>query len=82
MPLSTQGLAGGEKYLFDSIFFKYAVDQQQLFGDDEYAMKVAGYVALCVALIDWVLLARVRILSCPLTYGCNQTRIQICSGCN
>jgi hypothetical protein len=42
-PLTCQGIAGGEKYLYDSIFFKYAVDQNHLFGSDEFAMKVAGY---------------------------------------
>jgi serine/threonine protein kinase/tetratricopeptide (TPR) repeat protein len=33
------GYAGGEKYLVEGIFFKFAVDNRGLYGDDEHAMK-------------------------------------------
>lgn len=34
------GIAGGEKYLHGGIFFKVAIDKSNLYGSDEYAMKV------------------------------------------
>lgn len=37
------GYAGGEKYLVDGIFFKFAVDNRGLYGDDEHAMKCGGH---------------------------------------
>ena len=41
---SDLGNAGGEKFLHNCIFFKYAIDSHGLFGeDDKYAMKVAGH---------------------------------------
>jgi hypothetical protein len=36
------GVAGGEKYIHDGIFFKFAVDDHGLYGDLERAMKTAG----------------------------------------
>lgn len=44
LPLSGKGVAGGEKFIQNSIFFKYAIDSHQLYGgNDEHAMKVAGH---------------------------------------
>lgn len=37
------GYAGGEKYLVDGIFFKFAVDNRGLYGDDEHAMKCGAH---------------------------------------
>ena len=34
------GVAGGQKFLVDGVFFKYALDNVGLYGGDEYAMKV------------------------------------------
>ena len=43
-PLSGKGIAGGEKFLHNNIFFKYAIDAHNLFGNDHAcAMKVAGH---------------------------------------
>lgn len=36
------GVAGGEKYIHEGIFFKFAVDDHGLYGDVERAMKTAG----------------------------------------
>eukprot|EP01102_Stenamoeba_stenopodia_P002205 TRINITY_DN1198_c0_g1_i1.p1 TRINITY_DN1198_c0_g1~~TRINITY_DN1198_c0_g1_i1.p1 ORF type:complete len:1050 (+),score=251.40 TRINITY_DN1198_c0_g1_i1:69-3218(+) len=44
LPLSGKGVAGGEKFVQNSIFFKYAIDSHRLYGgNDEHAMKVAGH---------------------------------------
>jgi hypothetical protein len=40
-PKSFGGVAGGEKYSEDGIFFKFAIDVHNLFGGDEFASKVA-----------------------------------------
>lgn len=40
-PVAAGGVAGGEKYLADGIFFKLARDWQGLYGSDEAAMKAA-----------------------------------------
>eukprot|EP00009_Paramoeba_aestuarina_P012013 CAMPEP_0201539336 /NCGR_PEP_ID=MMETSP0161_2-20130828/70080_1 /ASSEMBLY_ACC=CAM_ASM_000251 /TAXON_ID=180227 /ORGANISM="Neoparamoeba aestuarina, Strain SoJaBio B1-5/56/2" /LENGTH=818 /DNA_ID=CAMNT_0047946657 /DNA_START=38 /DNA_END=2494 /DNA_ORIENTATION=- len=37
------GVGGGEKYVHNSIFFKLAVDNNDLYGGDEHSMKVAGH---------------------------------------
>ena len=37
------GVGGGEKYIHSSIFFKLAVDNNDLYGGDEHSMKVAGH---------------------------------------
>ena len=37
------GVGGGEKYIHNSIFFKLAVDNNDLYGGDEHSMKVAGH---------------------------------------
>jgi len=42
-PIDGCGFAGGEKYHHNSIFFKYAIDTKGLYGDDMFAMKVAGH---------------------------------------
>lgn len=42
-PLGGRGIAGGEKYIVNSILFKFAVDSGNLFdGDDGRAAKVAA----------------------------------------
>jgi len=35
--------AGGIKYVSHNILFKFAVDDQGLYGSDEYAMKAASH---------------------------------------
>eukprot|EP00009_Paramoeba_aestuarina_P014050 CAMPEP_0201541496 /NCGR_PEP_ID=MMETSP0161_2-20130828/71506_1 /ASSEMBLY_ACC=CAM_ASM_000251 /TAXON_ID=180227 /ORGANISM="Neoparamoeba aestuarina, Strain SoJaBio B1-5/56/2" /LENGTH=387 /DNA_ID=CAMNT_0047949039 /DNA_START=937 /DNA_END=2097 /DNA_ORIENTATION=+ len=37
------GAGGGEKYIHNNIFYKFAVDNYDLYGGDENAMKVAGH---------------------------------------
>lgn len=37
------GNAGGEKYLFNGILFKFAVDWKGIYTSDEYAMKAAAH---------------------------------------
>ena len=36
-------MLGGEKYLYDGILFKFACDWKNMYGGDEYAMKVASH---------------------------------------
>eukprot|EP01103_Thecamoeba_quadrilineata_P005102 TRINITY_DN14950_c0_g1_i1.p1 TRINITY_DN14950_c0_g1~~TRINITY_DN14950_c0_g1_i1.p1 ORF type:complete len:1069 (+),score=222.14 TRINITY_DN14950_c0_g1_i1:25-3231(+) len=44
LPLNQKGICGGEKFLHNGIFFKYAIDSNNIFGgNDESAMKVAGH---------------------------------------
>jgi hypothetical protein len=33
----------GEKYIWNGILFKFAIDWKDIYGDDEYAMKAAGH---------------------------------------
>jgi len=63
------GIAGGEKYVVGSLFFKFALDWKHLYGSDEHAMRAAscelkgmnayaalGLDRLCtplVCLVDW-----------------------------
>ncbi len=35
------GQAGGPKYIYRGIFFKFALDWKGIYGDDEYSMKAA-----------------------------------------
>lgn len=37
------GVAGGQKYFYDSIFFKFPDDKHGLYGGDEGAMKASGH---------------------------------------
>lgn len=37
------GIAGGEKYIEDGIFFKFALDNKGIYGGDEYAIKSGGH---------------------------------------
>jgi hypothetical protein len=37
------GHAGGEKYIYNGILFKFAVDWKGIYSGDEYAMKAAGH---------------------------------------
>eukprot|EP01087_Luapelamoeba_hula_P022308 TRINITY_DN795_c0_g1_i9.p1 TRINITY_DN795_c0_g1~~TRINITY_DN795_c0_g1_i9.p1 ORF type:complete len:2194 (+),score=429.59 TRINITY_DN795_c0_g1_i9:34-6615(+) len=39
---SIAGLAGGEKYIHENVFFKFSFDLHGYYGGDEYAMKAAG----------------------------------------
>ena len=39
----SSGAGGGEKYIHNNIFFKFAVDNYDLYDGDENAMKVAGH---------------------------------------
>jgi hypothetical protein len=40
-PLDVGGIAGGTKYANADIFFKFATDNQGLYGGDRYAAKVS-----------------------------------------
>ena len=42
-PISGAGIAGGLKFCINGIFFKFALDDQKLYGSDENAMKAAGH---------------------------------------
>ncbi len=42
-PAPVGGFMGGAKYVAQNIYFKFAVDNNNLLGSDEYAMKVAGH---------------------------------------
>jgi hypothetical protein len=33
----------GEKYIWNGILFKFAIDWKKIYGSDEYAMKAAGH---------------------------------------
>jgi len=37
------GNAGGEKYIYNGILFKFATDWKKIYGGDEYAMKAANH---------------------------------------
>ncbi len=37
------GIAGGQKYIYDSIFFKFPNDSYGLYGTEEAAMKASGH---------------------------------------
>eukprot|EP01127_Copromyxa_protea_P020893 TRINITY_DN703_c1_g1_i2.p1 TRINITY_DN703_c1_g1~~TRINITY_DN703_c1_g1_i2.p1 ORF type:complete len:1017 (-),score=227.10 TRINITY_DN703_c1_g1_i2:65-3115(-) len=48
-PVSIGGLAGGEKFIIESILFKFAIDTEGIFGGDELASyKNAGQELLCL----------------------------------
>ena len=40
--LGHRGIAGGEKFVYDGIFFKLSTDPYKLYGGDQFAMKAAG----------------------------------------
>lgn len=42
-PRNLGGIAGGEKYLEEGIFFKFAIDAYNVYGGDKFAMKAAGH---------------------------------------
>jgi hypothetical protein len=47
--VSIGGLAGGEKFIIESILFKFAIDTEGIFGGDELASyKNAGQELLCL----------------------------------
>jgi hypothetical protein len=37
------GFAGGEKYIYHGILFKFAMDWMNIYGGDQFAMKAAGH---------------------------------------
>lgn len=41
-PKNMGGVAGGEKYSEQGIFFKFAIDLFKIYGGDEFAIKAAG----------------------------------------
>jgi alpha-tubulin suppressor-like RCC1 family protein/tetratricopeptide (TPR) repeat protein len=41
-PVNIGGIAGGEKYIVNNIFFKFCIDAKNLYGGDEWARKVAN----------------------------------------
>jgi hypothetical protein len=41
-PVAAGGQAGGEKYIVQGIFFKFALDIFGIYGGDEYAMYVSA----------------------------------------
>eukprot|EP01130_Rhizamoeba_saxonica_P010902 TRINITY_DN4498_c0_g1_i2.p1 TRINITY_DN4498_c0_g1~~TRINITY_DN4498_c0_g1_i2.p1 ORF type:complete len:523 (+),score=91.65 TRINITY_DN4498_c0_g1_i2:150-1571(+) len=42
-PIGDRGIAGGEKYITQGIFFKYANNKLGIYEDEEYAQKAAGH---------------------------------------
>ena len=42
-PLSNAGKAGGQKFLARNIFFKFCIDDQNLYSSDEFSMKTGGH---------------------------------------
>jgi len=42
-PRRLGGIAGGEKFLEEGIFFKFAIDAYKIYGGDKFAMKAAGH---------------------------------------
>jgi hypothetical protein len=40
-PMAVGGQAGGEKYIVQGIFFKFALDLYGIYGGDEFAMYFA-----------------------------------------
>lgn len=42
-PRNMGGIAGGEKYLEEGIFFKFAIDAYDVYGGDKFAMKAAAH---------------------------------------
>lgn len=42
-PISIGGIAGGDKYLIEGIFFKFALDKANLYGGHSNASKAAGH---------------------------------------
>lgn len=42
-PRNMGGIAGGEKYLEEGIFFKFAIDAYNVYGGDKFAMKAAAH---------------------------------------
>eukprot|EP01119_Soliformovum_irregulare_P025748 TRINITY_DN9620_c0_g1_i3.p1 TRINITY_DN9620_c0_g1~~TRINITY_DN9620_c0_g1_i3.p1 ORF type:complete len:666 (+),score=209.19 TRINITY_DN9620_c0_g1_i3:3-2000(+) len=60
---SVGGVAGGAKYIEQGIFFKFPVDEKNLYGGDEFSMKTAGHEFLSLMqLMD----CRVRGLHFPM----------------
>ena len=41
-PVDVGGVAGGQKYLFKGIFFKFAIDSMGIYGGDSNAAKAAS----------------------------------------
>jgi hypothetical protein len=41
-PINVGGVAGGEKYLFRGVFFKFAIDSHNIYGGDYFAAKAAS----------------------------------------
>ncbi|KAL6050938.1 Clu domain-containing protein [Balamuthia mandrillaris] len=42
-PIAVGGYAGGDKYVYSGMLFKFATDTHNLYGGDEWAMKAAGH---------------------------------------
>eukprot|EP00698_Gefionella_okellyi_P019755 TRINITY_DN6103_c0_g1_i2.p1 TRINITY_DN6103_c0_g1~~TRINITY_DN6103_c0_g1_i2.p1 ORF type:complete len:942 (+),score=237.40 TRINITY_DN6103_c0_g1_i2:384-3209(+) len=42
-PIDAGGIAGGQKFLYDGIFFKYNLDTVGMYAGDEFAMKAAAH---------------------------------------
>jgi len=58
-PAKLGGIAGGEKYISHSILFKFAIDSKNIYGGDEWAMKVAQHeIKGLAAYINYSLNAR------------------------
>lgn len=41
--LKGKGIAGGQKFIFDDIFFKFAKDDNGIYQGDAFAQKAAGH---------------------------------------
>lgn len=66
-PVSIGGVAGGEKYIYEGIFFKFSIDLLDLYGSDEFAMKAAGHeMSGANAYLSTILSKQVTNLAVPL----------------
>lgn len=63
-PVDVGGVAGGQKYLFKGIFFKFAIDSMGIYGGDSNAAKAANREILGIKAYFW---ARVPDLRVPIT---------------
>jgi len=63
-PLDGPGIAGGEKYAIGGIFFKFAINNNGIYADDESASKVAKHECLSSSYLFSV--AMLYGLHCPL----------------
>jgi hypothetical protein len=54
-PVAAGGQAGGEKYIVQGIFFKFALDIFGIYGGDEYAMYLLASDSLSLSPFAFIL---------------------------